>query len=57
MNAADQLLEGYTAYTTAEEFGVAAESDAPAITTTVTSSEICVSLISASVTATWDSGC
>lgn len=53
MNSADQLLEGYTAYTTAEEFGVAAESDAPAITNF--SSTDTYTIIEH--THTWDSSC
>ncbi|MFH8381238.1 LxmA leader domain family RiPP [Kitasatospora sp. NPDC001159] len=35
MNTADQLIQGYTAYTTAEEFGAAATSGAPATTPSI----------------------
>ncbi|MFD0375092.1 LxmA leader domain family RiPP [Streptomyces sp. NPDC127112] len=62
MDAA-QLIAGYTAYTTAEEFGATAQGDAPAtnpLTTiaTVSSPECIVSLVSAaSVGATAHVGC
>ncbi|MFD7505239.1 LxmA leader domain family RiPP [Streptomyces sp. NPDC001700] len=39
-----ELIEGYAAYTTPEELNASESTDAPAITTTVTSSEICVTL-------------
>ncbi|MGW5609492.1 LxmA leader domain family RiPP [Streptomyces sp. NPDC003753] len=58
MNSADQLIAGYTAYTSAEEFGVTAEGDAPAttpVTVTTVSSTECVSL-TASVVGTTLSG-
>ncbi|MBT2365134.1 LxmA leader domain family RiPP [Streptomyces sp. NPDC096176] len=36
MNTADQLLAGYTAYTTAEDFGASADNQSPAATPTIT---------------------
>ncbi|MFF3333699.1 LxmA leader domain family RiPP [Streptomyces sp. NPDC002888] len=39
-----ELIEGYAAYTTAEEIAAADATDAPAITSTVTSSEICITI-------------
>ncbi len=39
-----ELIEGYAAYTTSEELSASESTDAPAITTTVTSSEICITI-------------
>ncbi|MFD0266123.1 LxmA leader domain family RiPP [Streptomyces sp. NPDC127106] len=39
-----ELIEGYATYTTAEELTASDAADAPAITTTVTSSEICITI-------------
>ncbi|MET7934800.1 LxmA leader domain family RiPP [Streptomyces sp. NPDC005322] len=39
-----ELIEGYAAYTTPEELTASESTDAPAITTTVTSSEICITI-------------
>ncbi|MEU8971273.1 LxmA leader domain family RiPP [Streptomyces monashensis] len=58
MNTADQLIAGYTAYTSAEEFGVTAEGDAPAttpVTVTTVSSPECVQ-VSITVVGTTISG-
>ncbi|ATZ25984.1 LxmA leader domain family RiPP [Streptomyces lavendulae] len=38
------LIAGYAAYTTPEELAASEATDAPAITTTVTSSEICITI-------------
>ncbi|MGW7822744.1 LxmA leader domain family RiPP [Streptomyces puniciscabiei] len=63
MNTADQLIQGYTAYTSAEEFGATATADAPATSplTVTTSSGPCGGLASAasaaSVGFTVDWGC
>ncbi|MGW7822745.1 LxmA leader domain family RiPP [Streptomyces puniciscabiei] len=35
MNTADQLIQGYTAYTSAEEFGATATANAPATTPSI----------------------
>lgn len=55
-----ELIAGYAEYANAAELGTASE-DAPAITTTVTSSNFCVAtsaaVISASVDNTFDHGC
>ncbi|MBA0053560.1 hypothetical protein E0L36_22585 [Streptomyces sp. AJS327] len=52
-NLTDQLLAGYTAYTSAEDFGASAENEGPAATPTVTtvSSPECVSLITGATAA------
>ncbi|WP_331721263.1 LxmA leader domain family RiPP [Streptomyces sp. NBC_00212] len=63
MNTADQLIQGYAAYTTAEEFGAAATAAAPATTpvTTTVSTAPCGGLVSAASAAsigfTADWGC
>ncbi|MFF5435214.1 LxmA leader domain family RiPP [Streptomyces griseofuscus] len=62
MNTADQLIAGYTAYTSAEEFGVTAEGDAPATTPSIlvsidTSSAACGATIGYSISQTIHGGC
>ncbi|MET9535786.1 LxmA leader domain family RiPP [Streptomyces sp. NPDC006649] len=60
MNTADQLISGYTAYTSAEEFGALAEADAPAttpVTVTTVSSGECISFTASLVGTTISGNC
>jgi hypothetical protein len=62
VNTADQLIAGYTAYTSAEEFGVTAEGDAPATTPSILvsidmSSAACGATIGYSISKTVNGGC
>ncbi|MET9535785.1 LxmA leader domain family RiPP [Streptomyces sp. NPDC006649] len=62
MNTADQLISGYTAYTSAEEFGALAEADAPATTPSIlvsidASSAACGASIGMSISKTIHGGC
>jgi hypothetical protein len=62
VNTADQLIAGYTAYATAEEFGALAEADAPATTPSIlvsidVSSAACGATIGYSVSKTINGGC
>ncbi|GLX05632.1 LxmA leader domain family RiPP [Microbispora sp. NBRC 16548] len=61
-NLADELISGYTAYTSAEEVGVSTAADAPATTPTIlsfigASSLACGATIGSIVTGTVKIGC
>ncbi|MFE7271147.1 LxmA leader domain family RiPP [Streptomyces sp. NPDC057623] len=52
----ENLIAGYAAYTTADEYGASATGDAPASVETITIT-IASAAASASVAATWQGGC